>query len=252
MAQFAPVAPARVLKGLQIRNKLGSYHLLLAHDILNNKSTYYDLFHDRKDMVKILDNSVIELGTSVDVQKIKQAAHIIKADVIILPDVLLDGQATANNCAKALDVWTKEITTPEYMFGFDWTFMYVPQGKTLEEWVRSAEVLSNDDRVGWWGIPRLFRQHIGSRIDAVEIAKVLNKHRKIHLLGFSDDLIDDVLSARSGVEGIDSAVPLRCADIGVQFELSLGELSGRGTWWDTTNLSYTMEMNIEKMRKWIA
>ena len=43
---------------------------------------------------KILDNSLIELGGAVDLERVVKAAEYIGADEIILPDVFQDGSAT--------------------------------------------------------------------------------------------------------------------------------------------------------------
>ncbi|MEB3067282.1 hypothetical protein, partial [Parvimonas micra] len=64
--------------------------------------------------------------------------------------------------------------------------------------------------VSWLSVPRKRVEAAGSRGD--DIAKVLGTTEEfnIHLLGFSENLVDDIKCSRiPGVVGIDSAVPLR-------------------------------------------
>lgn len=252
MTKFAPVCPIHIAEGLQQDNALGRYHLLLAHDILNEPERYGDLF---KNMIgtKILDNSVIELGTSVDINVIAKAAKIVKANVIVLPDVLLNAEQTIIDCRKAYVEWSKVLSDE---LDYYWSFMFVPQGKTRAEFAACAEALSDLSSIRWWGIPRNYNiQGLGSRVDAVNICKATAPDRNIHLLGFSDDIVDDVLSSRSQhVTGIDSAVPLRAASAGMRMSMNLPDLGRRGDWWDNPNTTYDQQMatNCSLFRKWIS
>lgn len=255
MAYFAPVCPVHILKQLAAEGSMGTYHLPLAHDVLEHKDEYHNLFVKSRyaDFISttILDNSVIELGTAVDINVIGEAAKIVHANVIVLPDVLLDAEATVANCKAAIPVWR------EVMFNIygsrPWSFMIVPQGKTPGEFAWCAEQFANDIDIGWWGIPRNYNiKGLGSRRDAVEIVRSINSSRKIHLLGFSDNIVDDVLSARSEhVAGIDSAVPIRAASLGMKISMGLdADLPPRGKWWNDPNTDYVplMKENLEWFR----
>src|SRR5690606_14854074 len=89
MAYFAPVCPVHILKQLAAEGSMGTYHLPLAHDVLEHKDEYHNLFVKSRyaDFISttILDNSVIELGTAVDINVIGEAAKIVHANVIVLP-----------------------------------------------------------------------------------------------------------------------------------------------------------------------
>lgn len=243
MARFAPVAPIHILEELNARPGADNYHLPLAHDVLRFPKEYEALFQrsisDDYRRTVILDNSVIELGLSVDVGIIKEAAEIVKANVIVLPDVLLDTDKTIRDCLAALEEWDRIFTDSSLM---KYTFMIVPQGTDRGSWARCAEAFANDTRIGWWGIPRNYNiKGLGSRRDAVEIVRAINSNRRIHLLGFSDDIVDDILAARApGVTGIDSAVPIRAASLGLPFSMGLDAvLPPRGEWWDDPSTYFT-------------
>lgn len=242
MARFCPVAPPRILREM---SHAGPSHLILAHDIVRTPEEYDEYFGRPIFNTIILDNSVAELGASVDVKVIHEAAKVSHANVVVLPDVYYEGKATVDACREALDAW------PSPLFN-NREVMYVPQGHNFEEWARSAQELADDDRVHWWGIPRNMVTYHGTRRLGIDIAHMLNPKRKIHLLGFSDSIIDDLWCARQPqVTSIDSAVPLRIASINIPLVLDLGELPKRGKWFEEATYLPSMDYNVEKVRQWI-
>lgn len=251
MAKFGPVAPIHVVERLN-PYAAGDYHLLLAHDVAEHTRDYANYFGKFRNFTIIMDNSVIELGGAVDLSVVKKACLSVDCTTIVLPDILLDGKATVESCSAALETWPDAfrdiIGTDRRTKGF----MYVPQGKTIQEWAASAERLANHPDINFWGIPRNLVGVGVDRRDAISIAYALNPHRRIHLLGFSDDVVSDVLAAKDRrVEGIDSAVPLRAASLGVQMSMAL-DLPPRGNWWDTATHVPMMDSNIELYKKWIT
>lgn len=255
MAKFAPVCPVNILPYLEPAN-CGDYHLLLAHDVADKAQEYKTFFGKHRNMTIIMDNSVIELGNAVDLKVIKKACDAVDVTTIVLPDVLLDGKATVESCTKALETWPQEFKAYLGAFSGENTsrrrgFMYVPQGKTLKEFASSAQALADHPDVNFWGVPRNIVALHGSRASAIEIVHALNPHRRIHLLGFSDDICDDVICSKDRrVEGIDSAVPLRAGSVGIPMSFDL-DIGPRGNWWDTATHTLMMDHNIETYRKWI-
>lgn len=216
MPRFAPVAPVGVLRRLKELNSLGSYHLLLAHDVLEHLDAYRNVFsslayHPIKTI--IMDNSVVELGEHCSIDTVLPAVYATSANVIVLPDVYMKGPESLEATKGAYNVWAKACKDLSY----DWSFMVVPQGRNFEEWIECARALSMSDlpKVGWWGVPRNFRSLGISRSAAVGLCQRLQSNWQIHMLGFSDDPQDDIYTARTlsaYVVGIDSAVPLRIAN----------------------------------------
>ncbi len=260
MAQFAPVAPIRLLQKLHDENLAGSYHLLLAHDVVAKADAYRIMFQGDwlgapSSHEVIMDNSAIELGAPVSPDVLLKAVDICYAKIVVLPDQLLDSKATLISTFEALKEWDTPLK--EYPRGLD--LMVVPQGKTVTEWTACALALSKIDtsRVSWWGIPRNFKDVCGeSRQTAVNIAFAFKPQWKIHLLGFSEDTVDDILVAKdSRVYGIDSAVPVREGMAGRLFTPG-GDVPPRGDWWDTSkwNTPITKECreNLNDVRAWIA
>lgn len=248
MAKFAPVAPPRIVAKLKPINS-GDYHLLLAHDVAANSVEYRRFFDNFRSTI-IMDNSVIELGGAVDLKVVKNACNVVDPMSIVLPDILLDARATVESCKAALEPWTEAFTD---IFGkrADRGFMIVPQGRTIQEWCWCAEQFADVPKVNFWGIPRNLVAACGTRDEAISIARALNPNRRIHLLGFSDNIVDDVICCcRREVEGIDSAVPLRAASLGKEMSFDL-DMPPRHDWWDTVEFIPEMDKNIEKYRGWI-
>jgi len=248
MAKFAPVAPHHILRALRPSNS-GNYHLLLAHDVAANAQEFSSLWDGFHGMQVIMDNSVIELGGAVDLDIITKACAAVNVTSVVLPDVLLDGRATVESCLAALKDWSS-IFEGYFSRRGPWSkgFMYVPQGKTIQEFAWAAQQLADSPGINFWGIPRNLVGQVGSRREAIDICHALNRHRSIHLLGFSDSICDDVICARdTRVAGIDSAVPLRVKD-----DFTFWSDPGpRGDWWDTVTYNSQMDKNIETFKNWI-
>jgi len=250
MARFCLVAPPQILEGLARKQQLGRSHLLLAHDIVANPAPYLKLFNPahrtRQDFI-ILDNSVIELGFSVNLDMIVEAVKIVRPNCVVLPDMMHDTDGTIKSCTEALETWKDAFYKAHISEHISW--MIVPQGKTLRDFARCAEAFVSSVYVYWWGVPRNLVKHFGTRREAIQVLQMLNPHRPIHMLGFSDDHIDDMLCARNlGIYSIDSAVPLR-----IPLDISLSTLPGsRGKWWDEGQMSDYVIPNIRRVRKWIG
>lgn len=253
MSEFAPVCPPQILQKFKAYGQLGDYHLLLAHDIANNPEVYGEIFSRThfNSMQIILDNSVIELGGAVNIDTIVTAARVVKPTTTVLPDVLLDKQATITNCRQALVDWTAAF---DHAY-LDPNFMIVPQGRTLKEWIECAEHFADDPQINFWGIPRnIEKTAIRSRRDLVDIVHAINPSRSIHLLGFSDNVIDDILTARHHlVSGIDSAVPIRAVSAGIPLSLTgtLNRMPPRGDWWQTAEFTPAMLDALKLARQWV-
>lgn len=249
MARFAIVAPPDILEHLDATNVLEDTHLLLAHDVVKQPFRYSNLFDDemrphQDSRLVIMDNSVIELGNAVDLHMIEVACELTRPTCVVLPDVMLDGPATTISCTDAVDVWQDLLCRGKNK---DMSFMFVPQGKTIHEFVKCAESLCDNHAIGYWGVPRNLVKTLGSRFDAIKLLSAINPYRWIHMLGFSDDMIDDVICAREfEVGSIDSAVPLRLRD---RLTLS-GVPSPRGDWWENAEFHDNVIPNLRTARGW--
>lgn len=223
MVQFAPVGSIAVSGRLESKKLLGNYRLLLAHDVIAHPVSYSSVYSkywtaQRREVtfepdspLIIMDNSVVELGSSVNATQILSAVNFAYADVLVLADKLLDANATfamSLNMSKGIKLHGK----PDHL-----KYMGVVQGRTVEECIRCAANLATLDDIKVLGVPKVLTrpEAVGSRV--VVTARITKEFGlPVHLLGFSHDPEDDQESvALPGVLGIDSSLPLRMAYSGL-------------------------------------
>jgi hypothetical protein len=253
-ARFAPVVPLSIANILSAAD-LGDYHLLLAHDVLKSPATYKRQYASKA--IKIMDNSLIELGYAMEIQDVVKAANIVGAQFVVLPDRLKDAAWTEEATRTAKIEF--EMLDPNEIAGI--IPMPVLQGVyhmecdyLLETWAKEGYKAV--------AIPRVLVEVFGSRKAAIHKA-ISCGFKYIHLLGFSENLQDDVDCTRiPGVMGIDSAVPIR---LGLQKKIiSLKNYVNpgpRGDYWDnpmqgsswpeTENKLLHIETNLKLFREWI-
>jgi len=235
-----------MLLDLKEKGALGDYHLLLAHDVVAQKDLYKEVFDclDPPPFI-IMDNSVIELGEPVSDEVMGEAVSIVAPDLIVLPDAIADTERTFEMSSKAALAWA-------YL---GWTkFMVVPQGTTMNEFTDSAEQLMNLPGVRAWGVPRHATSKLKTRHHLTYSLMVLRPAFSIHLLGFSDNLVDDISVARAtGISGIDSAVPIRLGLHNIPFHTHIDSHPPRGDYWETaTTATSQVLQNLALIRGWIT
>lgn len=253
-AQFAPVLPLSIAEALQSHH-LGDYHLLLAHDVLKNPAAYKWQYASKA--IKIMDNSLIELGYAMEIRDVVEAANTVGAQFVVLPDKLKDA------------VWTEEATKAARV-EFEMLESHKTAGILPMPVLQGMYHMECNYLLETWAsegykavaIPRILVEVFGSRKDAIHKA-IEYGFKYIHLLGFSENLQDDVDCARiPGVMGIDSAVPIR---LGLQKKtISLDKYvdpGPRGDYWDnpmqgscwpeTEAKLFHVEINMDIFREWI-
>lgn len=207
---YAAVASIGLLEAFFDRRLLSPYFLVLAHKVLQEPDRWNRFFREVRrrdgDVFIVVDNSLIELDEPLEEDELFIAAGIVKADVIVLPDVFEDAGATvaySEDAAEALNKRIKKSKAKKKP-----RLMGVTQGKTRKEILECGDSLAAIENVNFLAVPRITVDHLGSR---TPVSKLLwEKHElPIHLLGFSKDLKDDVLTTRlEGIVGIDSSMPV--------------------------------------------
>lgn len=256
MAQFAPVVPIQIARWMKKQGILGKYHLLLAHDVLARPDDYREVYGNLVgDMgaTIIMDNSVVELGEAMDISQLVCACDILRPNYLVVPDVMGDAKGTWERCMQ----FTQELPR-----SFDVPLLGVCPGNTVEEIKVCAHNMVALPEIMAISIPRIVTKALGSRIEAVvevyaELQYDLGAGPPIHLLGFSDDLLDDVCASRlPGVVGIDSAVPIRAAIWGESLSLDTPKDFGpRGSYWeDSVGEEFQQRLlryNMDTIQRWI-
>lgn len=152
-------------------------HMYLTHMVEK-----YPMYADtacKSEGYKILDNSLIELGGAVDLERVLNAAETIGADEIILPDVFQDGPATVKAVEESLQYLTSKYPNRNWPF----KLMAVAQGSTIQEWYGCYQQLLAMPDVDVIGIPKvLAKMHPQGRPYFVnELCELYRKPH--HLLG---------------------------------------------------------------------
>ena len=263
--KFAPVAPIQVLRGMLSHGvtTFGTYHLLLAHHTVEKADEFGDLFRDvyangnAHEITIIMDNSIVELGESQCFDMMRQACSIVNLNaptinlIAVLPDVMGSGGPTQAAVTQALPEWSE-------LMEDGISLMAVIQGNCIGDFLETADYMMchYEDGVKYWGIPRILYKTVGSRAEALER---LDQHMQardygsvgipqMHLLGFCDNMQDDLLSARYvglPIMGIDSAVPLRVED---DFNIGMIPESRPPNWFEEASFDHQMVRNLQLAR----
>ena len=217
MAAFAPVAPIQVLEKMKAINVLGKYHLLLTHHILEYPERFKALFEDLKNTTIIVDNSIVELGDAATDEKVYEACRRLQDRsnapnwiIPVLKDVMNDGPATREAATESYHWWVNNASS-------NYGLMVVAQGQSWEQFCKTVDYFFADPdafpHLDYIGIPRVLVSHQGTRQRAIQYVQAVAPSASIHLLGFSDDVTDDIICVNmAGVEGIDSAFLSKASD----------------------------------------
>lgn len=260
MARFAPVAPIQILEEMGKNNVLDNYHLLLTHHVLEYPERFRNLFGSGKyQNTIIMDNSVVELGDAVSDDKVYEAAEIVRGlngssitnwVYPVLIDVMADGPATRQASAASWSWWREN--HPDY------SPMAVLQGNDWKSFTETADFfLLNPDFKGLEnvGIPRILVDHLGTRQLAIQYVDAIKPDVNVHLLGFSNDVTDDVICCQHpSVAGIDSAVPVRYAYSvpGGRYTPSSAIPPRPDDWFERGEYDKTVADNVLAVRQWVA
>lgn len=148
--------------------------MFLTHLVLSNET--YRQFAKEYTGFKILDNSIIELGEAASIEKVLEAAEMIEADEIILPDVFQNCDETLKAVSMSLKYLRENNLIGKY------GLMAVAQGRTPEDWERCFSVLDEMSEIHTIGIPKILAKIRPGGRPSFEHYWV-NSKKDIHLLG---------------------------------------------------------------------
>ncbi len=254
MSQFAPVAPIQILEEMAKQKVLGTYHLLLAHHVLEAQDRFAVLFDGYKQSTIIMDNSLVELKEAASDATTLEACEVIGNQHWVIPvlrDVMGDGEATRRDSTDSYSWW--QTHAPHY------PLMVVAQGKDWNDFTATVDhfLLSGDfPAIEYVGVPRKLVETLGTRQVALQYIDAVSPMTNVHLLGFSDDVCDDIICANMpSVEGIDSAVPLRYAYSSGANKLytpSMDIPPRPADWFEKGTFTQDDAINCFNIRKWVA
>jgi len=216
--QFAPIPIyGNDYDQLRFQAGLSQFQMSLAHLVLkdNMYRRYYRKLSDNGGYV-VLDNSIIELGNAMDFDQVLSAAGMVRADEVILPDVLFDSYKTIDLVTEAL----KNKNAKPYKK------MAVVQGKDYNEICFCIKQYLEIDEIDVLGIPKAWAKLVDENSRHILLNKlfhngILNyitqvKGKEIHLLG-ANDYSDFNNSYHGLIRSIDSVYPSWMALHGIKF-----------------------------------
>lgn len=148
--------------------------MLLCH-LSKIDEKYAKEAHYAKNVYKIMDNSIIELGDAFQLDELIKEARKCKADEIILPDKFEDGEGTIKLAKDSIKYLKEKEILKEFKL------QVVCHGKTIEEFKNSFEEINKIKEIDVIGIPKVLTKTFGNRCNLYDIFK--NTDKEIHLLG---------------------------------------------------------------------
>lgn len=139
----------------------------------------------------MLDNSIVELGESVTLQDILEAANEVHADEIILRDAFPKALGTRQRIAEDIQYLKEHNLTNKY------SIMGVCHGESLEEFKETFNFIDSIPEISTIGIPKVLCKWLPSR-SRLELAEIFTKtNKQIHLLGSWFNLQEQIDFANS-------------------------------------------------------
>lgn len=149
-------------------------HMFLTH-LVEKYPEYKKVARECKGF-KILDNSLIELGSAMDPSRVIKVALEIGANEVVLPDVFCDGLGTMTAIQESLPIFIKEIPWCQRMA--------VVHGRTTDEWIDCLNYIVQQSEIDTIGIPKVCaKMHPQGRRWFIERALGTGTIKDIHLLG---------------------------------------------------------------------
>lgn len=149
-------------------------HMFLTH--LVEKDEHYREVAIKCKGFKILDNSLIEMGSAMDPSRVIEAAKVIGANEVVLPDVFCDGLGTMTAIQESLPIFVNEIPWCQRMA--------VVQGRNVEEWLDCLKYIVAQPEIDTIGIPKVTaKMNSQGRRYFVERVLETNTNKHVHLLG---------------------------------------------------------------------
>jgi hypothetical protein len=211
--KFCPINPIPDLPSLQMPKN--DMHLLLTH--LGDDFRYSEFYSRRRQEgdYLIVDNGAYEFGKSLPLEAVIEYAYHIKAQEVVVPDIMRDSVGTYELFRQSLN------KVPG-----DMRVMVVPQGEDRTTWMWCAkkmlDVFDTKSDVSVIGISKVYEEFTGGRYGLLEWLSVargkVGINFDVHLLGYDKLTSVEVLQRDfPWVRSIDSAKPTVLAIHGIKY-----------------------------------
>lgn len=178
--------------------------MTLAHLFEKYPDTYGKVNLDHPKNYVIMDNSVVELGSTFTIDKMVALADKQIVDELILPDGYPSGKKTVELVKESIK-WLKD----NDRLGC-YKLMGVCHGENYEEFVETFNTLNNMPEIDVLGIPKVLQKWLPSK-SREEVANIfLNTSKEIHLLGtwYSlKEIVEMSPEILSKIRSVDTCLP---------------------------------------------
>lgn len=206
--KYAVITPPH---GFDLIEKLGlGYHFTLAQYFSDFEYMRFYMRKRQQGHFIMLDNGAAELGTSIKLEKLLWAVHLVEPDEIVMPDMLDDAKQTLKLTEAALG-----FVQPRQR-------AMCPQGITWKEWAEcAAEMIEMGCKT--LCIAKRYEKLPGGRAHALRIVKShgWDETHDIHLLGCYDNPIGEIYAAYQELptlRGVDTGAAIAYAQNGVSLD----------------------------------
>lgn len=176
--------------------------MCLTH-LVQRYPEYAEMIKNRPENCYVmLDNSIVELGESVSLQDILNAADKVNANEIILRDAYPFGPPTCDRIREDIEYLREHNLTRKYKI------MGVCHGQTREEFEQTFNFINSIPEITCIGIPKVLSKWCGERKNLADI--FLNTDKEIHFLGSwynLKELIDLPSEIKARVRSCDTCLP---------------------------------------------
>lgn len=149
--------------------------MLLTH-LVEKHPEYAKLAAERDPSTyAMLDNSIVEMGSSFSMERIYEAAKKINANEIILEDAYPNGPETIEAIKRSIK-WLKD----NNHIG-EFKLQAVCHGRNLDEFIETFKFINSVPEIDVIGIPKVLSRWCGDRASISE--HFLNTDKELHFLG---------------------------------------------------------------------
>lgn len=219
------------ISGLKQFGVSGKFHLLLSHLLTENGYASHYLKQRERGAYLVLDNSAHEHGKGDDPEALLYNAAALKAQEIVVPDVLEDAEGTVESALNALEYWFEK--KDKMIRDLNPALMYVPQATNLDQWVwcfgnlvRMHQYVTGRHRYRTdlvIGVSKDYEVwHEEGLLPILDFLSMLRKHLKfqVHLLGWGRELwnLERYAKEFPWIRSTDSAKPFVYGLAGIKLE----------------------------------
>lgn len=203
----------------------------LAHKILEHPDIFKKVAKNNKSY-KIVDCSACELGTGVSMKKVLEAAKIIRANEIVLPDKVKDDNSLVTSLQALKQLNSKQLNR--------YRIAIVIQGSSIRNAISTIHNLCKSDYIKLIDtimIPKWFST--SARVILTTEVRRWAPHKNIHWLGLGDDIGYCITKAKD--------LAIRSLDTG--YFLSVAQDKMTNVCKEIRNKNHTIDLEHNKLKQ---